>query len=46
MNIKFANEIVKEMEERGLIQMPENSINGEEYEKWLYEEEKVNENLS
>jgi len=41
MNIKFADEIVKEMEERGPIQMPENSINGEEYEKWLYEEEKI-----
>lgn len=37
MAIKYANEIVKEIEERGQIQVPDNCITGEEFEKWLRE---------
>ena len=36
--IKFAEDIVKEMDERGAISVPENCMTGEEYEKWLYKE--------
>lgn len=35
--IKFAEDIVKEINERGTISVPENCMTGEEYEKWLYE---------
>jgi len=40
MKIKFADEIVKEMRERGDICVPNGSITGEDFEKWLYEEDK------
>ena len=36
--IKFAAEIVEEIESRGEIKIPEGYINGEAYEEWLYEE--------
>ena len=32
--IKFANEIIKEMEKKQ-VQVPDNCIVGEEFEKWL-----------
>lgn len=35
MDIKYANEIVKEIEERGEIQVPDGCVTGEEFEKWL-----------
>lgn len=35
MAIKYANEIVKEIEERGEIQVPDGCVTGEEFEKWL-----------
>ena len=35
MSVKYANEIVKEIEERGQIQVPEGCVTGEEYEKWM-----------
>ena len=38
MAIRFASEIVKEIKERGPIAASATSTNGEEYEKWLYEE--------
>lgn len=38
MAIKYANEIAKEIEERGEIQIPDGYVTGEEYEKWLYNE--------
>ena len=41
MAIKFADEIVKEIEERGQIQVQDDCVTGEEFEKWLkdnYEE--------
>lgn len=46
MSIKFADEIVKEIKERGQIQTPEGCVTGEEYEKWLYNDEPVNNNDS
>lgn len=36
MNIKFAEEIVKEMEERGKIKVPKGYVTGEAFEEWLY----------
>lgn len=33
LSIKYANQIVKEIEERGPIQIPNNCIIGEEFEK-------------
>ena len=38
MAIRFASEIIKEIKERGPIAASATSTNGEEYEKWLYEE--------
>ena len=38
MSIKFADEIVKEIKERGQIQIPDGYVTGEDYEKWLYDE--------
>ena len=38
MSIKLADEIVKEIKERGQIQIPDGYVTGEEYEKWLYDE--------
>ena len=37
---KFANEIVDDMNKRGNIDVPENCITGEEFEKWLRERNK------
>ena len=37
MSIKFADEIAKEIKERGQIQVPDSCITGEEFEKWLRE---------
>lgn len=36
--IKYAEDIVKEIDERGTIKIPDNCVTGEEFEKWLYEE--------
>lgn len=33
--IKYANQIIKEIEERGHIQVPNGYVTGEEFEKWL-----------
>lgn len=38
MSIKYADDIIKEINNRGTIQIPENSATGEEFEKWLYED--------
>ena len=38
MGIKFADEIAKEVKERGQIKIPDNCVTGEEFEKWLYDE--------
>ena len=35
MNIKFANEIVEDMNSRGRISVPEGYVTGEEFEKWM-----------
>lgn len=37
MSIKYADDIIKEIEERGQIQVPEGCVTGEEFEKWLRE---------
>ena len=38
MAIKYADTIINEIKERGTIITSETSVNGEEFEKWLYEE--------
>lgn len=35
MPIKYADDIIKEIEERGQIQIPEGCVTGEEFEEWL-----------
>ena len=37
MSIKLADEIAKEIKERGQIQVPYSCVTGEEFEKWLRE---------
>ena len=37
MSIKLADEIAKEIKERGQIQVPDGCVTGEEFEKWLRE---------
>ena len=37
---KFAEDIVADMEARGIVETPEGFINGEDYERWLYEEDR------
>ena len=37
MSIKFADEIAKEIKERGQIKIQDNCVTGEEFEKWLRE---------
>ena len=41
MVIRFASEIIKGIKERGPIVASTTSTDGEEYEKWLYEEDDV-----
>lgn len=38
MAIKFAEDIVKEIEERGPIYVPDGYVTGEAFEEWLYED--------
>lgn len=40
MAIKLADEIIKEMKNRQPAATTDASVDGEEYERWLYEEEK------
>ena len=35
MAIKFADEIIKDIEKRGSVKIPNGNITGEEFEKWL-----------
>ena len=39
MAIQYADKIINEIKERGPIITSETSVNGEEFEKWLYGEE-------
>lgn len=39
MAIRYANEIIEEIKSRGPIITSGTSANGDEFEKWLYEEE-------
>ena len=41
MAIKLADEIIEEIKNRQPAAVTYVSVNGEEYERWLYEEEKV-----
>ena len=41
MAFKFANEIINEIKARGPVKIPAGSVSGEEFEEWLYVEEKV-----
>jgi len=38
MAVKFANDIVKEIRERGNIEVPEGYVTGEAFEEWLHKE--------
>lgn len=40
MAIKFADEIIEEIKNRQPAAVTDVSVNGDEYERWLYEEEK------
>lgn len=40
MAIKLADEIIEEIKNRQLAAVTDMSVDGEEYERWLYEEEK------
>lgn len=40
MAIKFADEIIEEIKNRQPAAVTDVSANGEEYERWLYEEDK------
>lgn len=42
MAIKYADTILNEIKERGPIITSETSVNGEEFEKWIYGEEMAN----
>ena len=42
MAIKYADTIINEIQERGPIITSETSVNGEEFEKWIYGEEMAN----
>ena len=35
MAIKFADEIIKDIEKRGSVKIPNGNLTGEEFEKWL-----------
>lgn len=38
MGIKFAMDIIKEIEKRGSITVPSGYVTGEAFEEWLYED--------
>lgn len=40
MAIKLADEIIEEIKNRQPVAVTDASVNGEEYELWLYEEDK------
>ena len=42
IGIKYADQIVKEINKRGPITIPKGCVTGEEFEKWLYEESNKN----
>lgn len=44
MSIKFADDIIKEIINRGEISVKNNCVTGEEFEKWLRREKEVNGN--
>lgn len=44
MPIKFADDIIKEIINRGEIYVKNNCVTGEEFEKWLRREKEVNGN--
>lgn len=46
MAVKFADEIVKEIQARGSIMVPEGYVTGEEFENWLYYEEEIHFEIS
>lgn len=35
MAIKFAGQIIEEIEKRGLVTIPDNNVTGEAFEEWL-----------
>lgn len=45
MCIKFAMEIINEIEKRGSITVPTGYVVGEPYEEWLYKESNREENI-
>ena len=45
MGIKFAKDIIKDIENRGRIYVPEGYVTGDAFEEWLYGEENSYENI-
>ncbi len=46
IGIKYADQIVEEINKRGPITIPKGCVTGEEFEKWLYEKsDKSNKNF-
>lgn len=45
MAIKFANEIITEIKNRGPIKIPNNNLTGNEFENWLRKNYKHNKNV-
>lgn len=41
MEIKYAENIIKEIEKRGTIVVPDGYVTGEAYEEWLYEDNEI-----
>lgn len=41
MAVRFADEIVKEIQTRGSIMVPEGYVTGEEFENWLYYDDEI-----
>jgi hypothetical protein len=41
MGIRFLDEIAKDLEKKDKIKLPNDSITGTEFEKWLYETDGV-----
>lgn len=45
MKIKFAKDIISEIETRGSVEVPNGYVTGEAFEKWMYEEDAEEEML-
>ena len=46
MSIKFAKQIVEEMDSRGPISVPDGCVTGEEHEEWMRQDSKDRKKIS